>query len=299
MAEVSISYTFVGPDGSRAVVGNNDAAQADPDFVGFLDAENGITGLLDGADVRESASDLVEADGGSHGPFFEGRRSGTVQGIFFPVEDMAVVNAKREKLLRATRALRGDTVMRWTPSGSSLERELRVRRQQRPGFGGRRPKTFQIALVSADPHVVSASEASLIITPGAAAGELGVQDPVTDPVTSELNVAGQQFVVNQGTVATWPRFRIDGPITNPELLNETTGQRVRLVYDLPAGSFLDVIPKFGQVLLGGTADRYGSVDFAATDWWRLEPSSNDVRLLAAAYSTGAQVTVTWRHAWET
>lgn len=299
MAETGIAYTLVAADGSRAVVGAGDIATTDPDWVGYLDPDNGITGLLDGADVRESASDLVEADGGSHGPFFEGRRSGTIQGVFFPVEDMAVVNAKRDKLLRATRALRADTLLRWTPTGSSIERELRVRRQQRPLFGGRRPKTFQIALVSAAPHVLSSSEASLVITPGASSGELGIQDPITDPITSALNVVGQQFVVNQGTVGTWPRFRIDGPITNPEILNETNGRRVRLIYDLALGDWLDVYPQMGQVLLNGTSDRYSAVDFGLTDWWQLESGSNDVRLLAAAYSAGAQVTVYWRHAWET
>jgi hypothetical protein len=298
MSEVGIAYVLTGPDGTRAVVGNCDAAVADPDFVGYLDPANGITGLLDGAEVRETTSDIVGGDGGIHGPFWLGRRPGTVNGVLLPNSDMPAVNLAERKLKRATRALRADGTLTWTPSGESLQRMLRYRRQQKPGITGRRPKAFQIALVSADPYVLSSSEASLVITPGAAAGELGIANPITNPITSPLNVTAQQFVVNQGDAVTWPRVRIDGPITNPELLNQTSGLRVRIVYTLAAGEWLDVFFERGAILLGGTADRYSALDFSQSTWWQLLAGINDVRLLAAAYSAGAQATIYWRHAWE-
>lgn len=491
MAEVSIPYIFVGPDGTRAVVGNCDPAVMDPDFVGYLDPENGITGILDGADVRESASDLVEGDGGTHGPFWLSRRAGTVQGLILPNADMPAANAAWAKLKRATRALRADGFLRWTPSGESIERQIRFRRQQRPTQTGRRPKAFQLAIVSADPYALSSSEASLVLVPGANAGELGIANPITNPISSPLDVASQQSVVNQGDAATWPRFRIDGPITNPQLLlaastdppnlvpnpsgegasltpwalngpgaglaltqadavfgsyafristdgsnsyagmaygaglsavdagrtygaaarfkaaagrelrlylswfdgvgtlisNSTVtaiasggwdtvsliaaapagavsarliprfgtvggtsgssgtnlaageialvdglqinpdglgdygdgtfpgwawagtpnnsssqqlsaGEVISLVYALAAGEWLDVYPRTGQILLNGSADRYGAFDFTASKWWQLEPGINDVRLLASSFSAGAKVTIYWRHAYE-
>lgn len=296
--ELSIPYIFE-TDGARAVVGNSDEAQDDPDFVGFLDPENGITGILDGADHRVVASDLVEADGSTFGPTWLSGRPGTVQGLILPVAglDSATVNAALEKLERATRALRLDGWLRWTPSGSSLERQLRFRRTAAPAVTRRRPKAFQFAITSPDAYITSSSEASLVITPGLAAGELGIANPITDPITSDLNVTGQAFVVNQGTAETWPRFQIAGPITNPEILNNTTGERIRLIFDLAVGETLDVMPRNGQILFNGTADRYGAYDFALSSWWQLLPGNNDVRLLASAYSTGAAVTVYWRHAW--
>jgi hypothetical protein len=297
MAEVGIAYVLTGPDGSRAVVGNCDAAKNDPDFVGFLDPENGITGLLDTADVRESASDLVQADGGIHGAFYLSRRSGTVQGLILPQSEMPAVNAAIAKLKRATRALRADGVLTWTPSGG-VPLMLRYRRQQRVAITGRRPKAFQAALVSADAYNLSASELNQSVAAGGSTGELGIANPITNPITSPLNVAAQQFIVNAGDAPSWPRFRIDGPITNPEIINQTTGERIRLVYVLNAGEWLDVYPERGQVLLGGSGDRYSAYDFSVSSWWQLQPGNNDVRLIAASYSAPAQLTVYWRHAFE-
>jgi hypothetical protein len=297
--ELGIPYQLISPDGSRAVVGNADAAAFDPDFVGYLNPENGITGLLDGADVRESSTEVIEGDGATHGPFYLGRRSGTINGVLLPNSDIVAVNAAGAKLKRATRALLADGRILWTPSGESIQRMLRFRRQGRPDIGqGRRPKTFQVPLVSADPYVLSAAEASIVLTPGQAAGELGIANPILDPITSALNVTAQQFVVNQGDAPSWPRFRIDGPIVNPEILNQTSGRRVRLVYTLAAGEWLDVYSATGQILLGGSAERPGALDFPNSNWWQVLAGANDVRLIAASYSAPAQLTVFWRHAWE-
>jgi hypothetical protein len=297
--ELSIPYEITGPDGARAVFGNSDAARLDPDWCGYLDPDNGITGLLDGADVRESSAVVPQGDGGLQGAHWLGLRPGTINGMLDPNWTRAAQEVAIQKIKRATRALRADAVMRWTPSSDGIERMLRLRRTARSAFGGRRPTTYQLAMTSRDAYVLASDESSVEITPGSAAGELGIADPVTDPVTSALNVTAQQYAQNLGDAATWPRFRVDGPITNPEILSQTTGQRIRLVYTLNAGEWLDVYPQRGAILLGGSADRYGALDFDVSDWWLLQPGLNDVRLLAAAYTVpGAKLTVYWRHAWE-
>jgi hypothetical protein len=299
MAFVGIIYELIASDGTRAVVGNSDAAKADPDYIGPLDPENGITGLLDRAGVRESSTDLVEADGATHGSFWLSRRSGTIQGRVYPnVLDSDVVAAAESKLKRATRALRADGVLRWTPPNDSSPRQLRFRVQDGPHISGRRPKAFQVTLVSADPYALSATEASTAIDPAGVSGEIGIVNPITNPITTTFGVAGQSFVVNQGDAPTWPRFRIDGPITNPQILNNTTGQSVFLTYTLASGEWLDVYPQTGRILLNGTADRYSAYNFTTSAWWQLQPGSNDVRLLALSYSSPALLTVYYRHAYE-
>jgi hypothetical protein len=297
--QLGIPYTFIGVDGTRAVVGNSLEAIQDPDFVGLLDPESGITGLLDGADIRETASDLTESDGGSHGAFYLSRRVGTVNVIFgYTGADLAWATRAQSKFLRATFALRGDCLLRWTPLDESVERQLRLRRQTRPDIRGRWPKTCQVGLASADPFITSSSVQSVTLTPDQVTGEIGIQDPITDPITSTRGVAGQQFVVNDGDAEAWPWFRILGPITNPVLLNSTTGERVTLTYALAANTFLDVHPKAGRILLGGTADRGQALDFPNSFWWKLQPGTNDVRLLASGFSGGAAVTISWRHTWQ-
>jgi hypothetical protein len=288
---------IVGSD--RAVVGNSSTAQQDSDWIAMLDPESSIQGLLDRAGVRESSSDLVEADGASHGPFWLSRRSGTMQGVLLPSElNMAVVAAAESKLKRATRALRADGILRWTPPNDSSPRQLRFRVQDGPRITGRRPKAWQVTLVSTDPYALSSTEQSVVITPGQAAGELGIPDPMPDPLTSPLNVTAQQSVVNSGDAPTWPRFRVDGPITNPTLTNNTTGQSVVLSYVLNAGEFLMLYPQTGRILAQGTTDRYSALNFALSSWFQLAPGANDLRLQAAAFSAGAQATVWYRSAYE-
>lgn len=299
MAFVSVPYELIAADGSRAVVGNTDAATADPDFVGYLDAESGITGLLDRAAIRESATDLVEADGASHGPFWLGRRSGTITGLLFVGGlNTAVVAAAESKLKRATRALRADGVLRWTPPNDSAPRQLRFRVQDGPHITARRPKAFQVTLVSTDVYALSSSEQTTTIDPAGSSGEIGIPDPIRDPISSPLNVAGQQTVSNDGDAPTWPRFRVDGPITNPTILNNTTGQSIVLSFTLATSEWLDIYPQVGRILQGGTADRYSALDFASSSWFQLMPGANDIRLLASAYSAPAQLSVAWRHAFE-
>jgi hypothetical protein len=296
--ELSIAYALVGPDGTRVVVGNGAAATSDPDWVGYLDPDNGITGLLDGAEITENVDDVVQGDGGVQGPNWRSRRSGTIQGVISPNAAIATAEAYAQKMRRATAALRGDCMLTWTPSMDGITRRLRLRRQAKPAFPGRRPKTFQLVMASPDPLILSDTENNAVITPGAAAGEVGYPDPITDPITSPANVTAQQTIQNQGDQATWPRFRVYGPITNPTLLNATTGDRIDLTYTLLAGEWLDIYPATGQILLGGTADRYSAYQFATSKWWQLQSGGNDIRLLAAAYAAGAQAVIYWRHAWD-
>lgn len=296
--ELAIAYALVGPDGTRIVLGNGAPATADPDWVGYLDPDNGITGLLDGADITENADDVVAGDGGVQGPNWRSRRSGTIQGVISPNAATTTMESYIQKLKRATAALRGDAMLTWTPTTDGITRRLRLRRQTRPSFAGRRPKTFQLVMASPDPLILSDTESNLVITPGAAAGEIGYPDPITDPITSPTGVTAQQTVSNLGDQGTWPRFRIYGPITNPTLLNFTTGERIDLTYTLLAGEWLDIYPATGQILLNGQADRYSAYQFATSNWWKLQPGGNDVRLLASAYAAGAQAIIYWRHAWD-
>lgn len=296
--ELAIAYVLVGPDGTRCVVGNGDAAVTDPDWIGYLDPDNGIIGLLDGADVTENADEIVAGDGGVQGPNWRARRQGTIQGVISPNAATTTAETYIQKLKRCTAALRGDCLLTWTPTVDGITRRLRLRRSSKPSFPGRRPKTFQLVMASPDALILSASENNVTLDPGGLSGEIGYPDPELDPFTSDVNVSGQQGVFNAGDQATWPRFRIYGPITNPTLLNNTTGERIDLTYTLLAGEWLDIYPERGVILLGGVADRYSAYQFATSKWWQLQPGNNDVRVLSQAFAAGAQVIIYWRHAWD-
>lgn len=283
-------YTLTGPNGTRAVF--NDPA--DLDFVGFLNADGGISF---GSEVRESADSQVERDGGLHGSFYAGRMPIVLQGWIPYDEPYSIVNDRIDRFYAATNALRADAVLRWTEDGSP-ERRLLLRRQQTPRVGGRLPKTFQVGLVSAAHVAESAALQQQVIVAGAT-GYLGVASPMKSPLASIIAGGGQQFVVNQGTELAYPILTIDGPITNPRILNNTTGEELRLTYTLAGGEYLVIDMRQRTVVLNGNpaASRYSAVEFPASRWWGLIDGNNDIRLNAAAAGGGAQCTVAWRHAW--
>lgn len=140
--EYGCKYVLHGPDGTRAVF--ND--EKDEDFVGILGPESSG---LDSADVRESAWDAVEEDGGHHGDFFDGRRPIVLQGTIIATgaKDR---NEKVNKLKRAARALRSDATLTWQPIGGP-EVTLLLRKQQPLRITKGFVKEFQLPMVAANP----------------------------------------------------------------------------------------------------------------------------------------------------
>ncbi len=271
----------------------------DPDHVGFLDGENGATGL-DGAEVREVSDDVVEGDGGIHGDqFWLGRRPHTFTGMIDPNNGIAVVGdrvTRLRQIINGARKAGSEVVTQWqTTNGVPVF--LSSRAQQPLRVTGRLPKTFTIALVSASPLILSSALNSSSVFAGAG-GVGGFTSPLTSPLTSGATPSGQITVNNAGTEDTPPVYVITGPITNPVILNATTNEAMYLTYTLGAGEFLQVdTGDPPSVLLNGTADRGSAFDFLRSYWPKLIPGNNDIRLFATAFSAPASLRVDWRDAW--
>lgn len=144
--EASIKYTFVGPSGARAVI--NDPS--DPDFVGYLDGDEAISGI-ESPELRDSYADLADKDGGMAGTNFYSRRPIVMNGKVFPTS-AADRNTKLGKLMAATDARFADGTLTWTPSGGEpvfvkFRRQLPFR--AKGGFN----KEFMLGLVCADPRI--------------------------------------------------------------------------------------------------------------------------------------------------
>lgn len=285
--QVSAKYTLTGPDGTRAVF--ND--QTDRDYVGMVQQ---ITGL-DSPDVRESADDLVQMDGGIHGDFFYGRRPITLNGIILNPGSADNRNRRMTKLMRASNAMRQDATLAWILEGG-YEQFVSVRRQQPLRIIGAWQKEFQLAVVAADPRIYGAElKTEQVAAVGGSIG--GLSSPMTSPLTSNAGVAGQMNVENRGNTGTAPLITIYGPCVNPVIVNFTTGEEIALVYTLSANEFLVLDTLNRTVLLNNTASRYGAVDFARTSWFWIEPGLNDLRFSPSSASAGSSMVVQWRDAW--
>jgi hypothetical protein len=140
-----------------------------------------------------------------------------------------------------------------------------------------------------------------ILTPTSTGGELGFSSPITDPFGVTFSAGGAVTAVNAGDMDSWPLLTVRGPIVNPWIVNNTTGLGIRLSVLLGATDMIVVNTKPGQrsVLENGT-NAYGAyaANFATNNWWALAQGSNDIRLLSAGFSLGAQLTIQWRHCWE-
>lgn len=289
--QISATYVLTNADGSRCVFNN----QADADYVGALTDLSGF----DSPDVRESADDLVQQDGGIHGDFFYGRRPITLSGIILNPSSADDRNQKWTKLQRASNAMRADAVLSWQLAGGE-QQFMSVRRQQPLRLSGGWQKEFQLSMVAADPRVYSQALNSNNVNLSGGGGSGGFAFDASFSLAFGLAVvSGQMMLTNAGDFTTYPVFVITGPVTNPTIQNFTLGRTLYLTYSLAAGEQLVVDTLNHTVLLGGTATRYSAVDFArsSADWLPLAPGVNDIRLAADAFSAGANLAVTWRDAW--
>jgi hypothetical protein len=244
----SVPYTLIGPDGTRCVF--NDSADAA--FVGYLDPSNGITGLLDTAQVLTSSVNRVEADGATQGNNYFNNRTGIIQGIVIPDPNMATYNMRESLIKRASRGMSAlaPSVLQWTPSGYP-PRQIDLWRQGLVAFTGRRPKNFVIPMMTADPFTYSQALNSQIIVPGGTSGESGFVSPMTNPIESPFDSSvSNGIVTNQGDTYTWWLATIAGPCSNPTLINETNSNGlVSLATELSANQQLIVDSRLKIVTL--------------------------------------------------
>ncbi|MGL4808637.1 MAG: phage distal tail protein, partial [Giesbergeria sp.] len=103
---------------------------------------------------------------------------------------------------------------------------------------------------------------------------------------------GTGIAVNRGDEPTWPVFRIVGPVTNPTIQNESTGQEFTLVGTVDAGQQVEINARSGTV----TPSTYRLISRP----WSLAPGPNSIRWRATAGtpSPDARLFLTWRSTWQ-
>lgn len=107
-------------------------------------------------------------------------------------------------------------------------------------------------------------------------------------------VSGDTFVINNaGTFPTQPTITITGPVTNPWILNTTTGLSIRFIITLDPTDTLQINFAERTVVLNGLASRYST---KVGDFFDLVKGDNSLKYVANAYSAST-ATVSWRDAW--
>ena len=111
---------------------------------------------------------------------------------------------------------------------------------------------------------------------------------------------GAALIKTTGTVDTTWVARIFGPITAPEIILAATGERVvfKTTLTVGAGDYLTVDSGNRTALLNGLvgSPRYTHLNFPATDWFRLAPGDQSIRLFGTGTNTSTQAEITWKDA---
>ncbi len=236
--EINAIYRLTGPDGAVAVFNDPN----DPSYVGMLTE---VTGL-DSPEIRESAIELVQADGGAHGDFWFGRRPITLTGRVFGHSTLAARELRIDRARRASLALRGNATLSWKPSDwatrTYVEMFTTVRRQQPFRESGGWNKDFQIALVSEHAYIFS---------------------------TELKTVAAGVATENRGNMPAYPIVAFTGASTNPTISDGTRTFRTTGL-TLAGGEAVefDLYNHTGVFTAGArngqSANRY--IDFTTTQW---------------------------------
>lgn len=265
--DYGVPFVLEGPDGTRAVF-NDDS---DEDYVGILGEESSG---LDSAEVRENAQDATEADGGVHGNFYYGRRPVILAGTVV-ADSLSDRRSKITKLKRASNALREDSSLTWEPP-SGPEVALSLRRQQPIRVTGGVVKSFQVPLVSASAFIESVATH-----------------------TKEFAENKVAFSVeNAGDAEAAPTVVLDGPMTNPSIINKTTGKTLKISESWLKEETVTIDFKNHSISFNGEED-YNLLNFSESTWWKLAPGSNSIEVSASVFlpGEGAKITVEWKDAW--
>ena len=123
---------------------------------------------------------------------------------------------------------------------------------------------------------------------GSTVGGTGLTYPLTYPLDYGVPAGvtpGSVTVANNGTVAYWPRIRIDGPVTNPALSLVETGDSVRYNGTVAAGAHLDIDCANHRVTIGDNPVSVRRWVSAVGNWLAVPPGGGSVA--ATADSAGA------------
>lgn len=150
--------------------------------------------------------------------------------------------------------------------------------------------------IATDPLIYNLDEDTATATLGETFG--GLAFPHGFPHGFGSTVNGNQLAINAGSIATYPVITVTAGgagATDIELINVTTDKSWSIDLGVAAADTLVVDMAARTAMLGGVADRTAFVIRPPSEWWALEPGTNEVALHATGDGTVAEVA--WHSAW--
>lgn len=123
----------------------------------------------------------------------------------------------------------------------------------------------------------------------------GMAIPMIIPMDMSDSGSGEETLTNAGNANAYPTIKFYGPLTNPSLLNVTTGEQISINYTLTNISDYIEVDTFNRTV---TLHISGSVtngrQYASGEFPILAPGENIMRLISSSFSSSAQVEIIYR-----
>lgn len=127
-------------------------------------------------------------------------------------------------------------------------------------------------------------------------GGAGLTFPLTFPLNFGLALGATPGVVtvpNTGKASYFPRFRIDGPVTNPVVTLAETGDQIRVAGSVVAGQWLDIDCRQRRVLLNGRVSLRHRTSFVGA--WCAVPVGGGSLSWTADFGSESSVLSCWAY----
>lgn len=129
--------------------------------------------------------------------------------------------------------------------------------------------------------------------------EDGLDYPLVYPLDYGVaDISSDLTITNLGNAPSPMVMDFLGPVTNPVIVNTTTGQQLGFDIVLAADDILTVDTRSGTVLLNGSADRLYTRQLTSSPilGFELQPGINDMHIFADEWDPSAGVEITYRDA---
>jgi hypothetical protein len=127
----------------------------------------------------------------------------------------------------------------------------------------------------------------------------GLDYPLVYPLDYGAEGTPSQLIVtNDGDAPSPVVLNFVGPVTNPTLISQTTGERLGFEIVLTADDTLTVNTRLGTVILNGTADRLYTRTLTSSPilGFDLMPGDNEMQAIGDEWEVGAGIEIVYRDA---
>ena len=111
-----------------------------------------------------------------------------------------------------------------------------------------------------------------------------------------IGTGGYVQINNEGSSATYPTFRIYGPIQFPKIENTDTGDYLELIITIQGGDYIEINTRTAEITINGSASRY----YALTNdsrWFTLKPGKTILACSALYHASPAKLSTFWENAY--